>query len=84
MFFSFSKEVDPIQIVLCQIYVFCHQLTQNTKTDFLRFYEDLRKLFWNSNHKFCKFWNLYKSDEISGHILGQFVTKYVDLAKNNL
>ena len=41
-----------IQVVLCQINIFCHKLTQNTTTVF---FSDLHKLFWNSNHKFCKF-----------------------------
>ena len=28
---------EYLKVILCQINIFCHQLTQNTKTDFVRF-----------------------------------------------
>ena len=61
-----------LQFVPCHINIFCHQLTQITKTDFkvLNF------------RTICV--NLCKFDEISHHILGWLVTKYVHLTKNNL
>ena len=36
---------ETIQVILCQINIFCHQLTQHLKKDFFRFYKDLHKLF---------------------------------------
>ena len=37
---------ETIQVILCQINIFCHQLTQHLTTDFFfKFYEDLHKLF---------------------------------------
>ena len=41
-----------MQVTFCQINIFCHQLTQNMTTDFVRFFDDLHKLFRNS--KFAK------------------------------
>ena len=38
-----------LQVILCQINIFCHQLTQHMKNDFVT-YEGLQKLLWNSKH----------------------------------
>ena len=57
-----------VQVVLCQINIFCHQ---NTTAYFCQIFEYLHKLFWNSKHKFCKFW-----------ILEQFVQIFVNLTKS--
>ena len=65
-FFGLNCEVH---VVLCQISIFCHQLTQNTKTDFLSF----TKIDTNcSDNEFLKqfvYSNLRKSDKIICHIV---------------
>ena len=61
-----------VQVVLFQINIFYHQLTQTMTNDFRQIYEE----------QFVSiFVNLM---QISRHILGFLVTKYVDLTKNNL
>ena len=41
---SFAQpNVRPLQVILCQIIIFCHQLTQNRTTDFVR----LMKIYTN-------------------------------------
>ena len=35
--FWISSRQIPVQVVLCQINIFCHQLNRNTTTDFVRF-----------------------------------------------
>ena len=78
-----------LQVVSCQINIFCHQLTQNTTTAIVRF----TKIYTNcSKIQSTSFEILYipflckicKSDHIGRHDLGWLVTKYVDLTKNNL
>ena len=32
-----AKKAAKVQVILCQINIFCHQLTQNITTDFFRF-----------------------------------------------
>ena len=61
-----------VQVVLFQINIFFHQLTQNMTNNFRQIHEE----------QFAPiFVNLM---QISRHILGFLVTKYVDLTKNNL
>ena len=49
----FSGISCPVQVVLCQINIFCHQLTQNARTDFFRF----TKIYTNSNNEFLQILN---------------------------
>ena len=80
-----STNFEALQVILCQINIFCQQLTQ--KTDFVSFTQNFLKF------KTCKTCvlnfrticvNLSKSDKISPYILGLLVTKYVGLTKNSL
>ena len=42
---SVSTYLNYVQVILYQINIFCHQLTQDMTTGFFQIYEDLHKLF---------------------------------------
>ena len=57
-----------LQVVLCQINIFCHQLTQNTTTDFVRHTKIYTNFSEIQNTSFASFEfqnNLCKSDKVS-------------------
>ena len=70
--FLFHPNSHALQVVLCQINIFCHRETQNMMSNFRQIYEEQFALI---------FVNLM---QISHHILGLLVIKYIDLKKNNL
>ena len=51
--------IGTIQVVLCQINIFCQQLIQNTTTDFVTF----TKIYTNSSEIRKSFVNLCESDK---------------------
>ena len=54
--------LKAVQVVICQINIFFHPLTQNMKSDFVRLTTDSRKLFLIKNTRtICV--NLHKSEE---------------------
>ena len=65
---NFAMDAISIQVILCQIYIFCHQLIQTMTTDFVRFtwivlkFKPCKTCVLN----FRKIWvNLLKFDKIN-------------------
>ena len=61
---SFAQpNIQPLQVILCQIIIFCYQLIQNLTTDFVRFMkiytncseiQNLQNLCFEFQNNFCK------------------------------
>ena len=70
--FLFHPDSHALQVVLCQINIFFHQLTQNMMSNFRQIYEEQFGSIFVNLMQICR------------QNVGLLLKKYVDLKKNNL